>query len=313
MFMVLRWGQAEYERGLAPRLPDGVVLRTAPLGDDAPLEDADVLVVPSLQRVEARHVPRLVPPHGRCRLVLTTTSGFDHVDVNALRAAGIACARMPLVRRDAVVQTTLGMILSLTRRFGLLDLAAAEGRWARAELPAIGAVNLGTVGVVGAAGVIGSRMCVALDALGARVLRCDPALSDGVPLAELLAASDVVTLHCALDDHNARLIDGPALSRMRPGAVLVNTARGRLVDLEVALRALHDRRLGGLGLDVFPREPADLAALRDPRVIVTPHAAGWHPGLGEAVSEGMGVAVEALLAGGPVPWQVRTDTVTVSV
>lgn len=308
MFTVLRWGQAEYERGLTPRLPDGVVLRTGPLGDDAPLEDADVLVVPSLQRVEARHVPRLVPPHGRCRLVLTTTSGFDHVDVHALRAAGIACARMPLVRRDAVVQTTLGMILSLTRRFGLLDHAAAEGRWARAELPAIGAVNLGTVGVVGAAGVIGSRVCAVLDALGARVLRCDPALSDGVPLAALLAASDVVTLHCALDDHNARLIDGLALARMRPGAVLVNTARGRLVDLEAALRAVHDGRLGGLGLDVFPREPADLVALRGARVIVTPHAAGWHPGLGDAVADGVRVAVEALVNEATIPWLLRASS-----
>jgi D-3-phosphoglycerate dehydrogenase len=313
MLTVLRWGQAEYERALAPALPPGVTLRTAPRGDDAPLEEADVLVVPSLQRVEARHVPRLRPPHGRCRLVLTTTSGFDHVDVTALREAGIACARMPLVRRDAVVQTALGMILALTRRFGLLDAAAAEGRWARAELPAIGAVNLGTVGVVGAAGVIGSRMCVALEALGARVLRCDPALRDGVPLAALLEASDVVTLHCALEDGNARLIDATAIARMPRGAVLVNTARGRLLDVEAALHALHDGRLGGLGLDVFPREPADLSALRDPRVIVTPHAAGWHPGLGDAVSEGVRVAVEALLAGATVPWQLCSDTVPVSV
>jgi D-3-phosphoglycerate dehydrogenase len=313
MFTVLRWGQAEYERGLDPALPAGVTLRTAPLGDGAPLEDADVLVVPSLQRVEARHVPRLRPPLGRCRLVLTTTSGFDHVDVGALRAAGIACARMPLVRRDAVVQTALGMILALTRRFGLLDAAAAEGRWARAELPAIGAVNLGTVGVVGAAGVIGSRMCAALEALGARVLRCDPALRDGVPLTAVLEASDVVTLHCALQDGNARLLDAAAIARMPRGAVLVNTARGRLLDLEAALHALRGGQLGGLGLDVFPREPADVAALRHPRAIVTPHAAGWHPGLGDSVSAGVRVAVEALLAGEDVPWQVRTDTAAVSV
>lgn len=305
MLTVLRWGQAEYERGLAPALPDGVTLHTAPLGDAAPLETADVLVVPSLQRVEARHVPRLLPPHGRCRLVLTTTSGFDHLDVGALRAAGIACARMPLVRRDAVVQTTLGMILALTRRFGPLDAAAAEGRWARAELPVIGPVNLGTVGVIGAAGVIGRRVVDALDALGARVLRCDPALPGGVPLADLLASSDVVTLHCALEDGNARLLDGPAIARMRPGSILVNTARGRLVDVEAAVDALRAGHLGGLGLDVFPREPADLAALRHPRVIVTPHAAGWHPGLGDAVAEGVRAAVEALLAGAPVPWPLN--------
>lgn len=299
---VLRWGEAEYERGFAPELPPGVEVLVAPLGDEAPLETADVLVVPSLQRVREVHVPRLA---GRCRLVLTTTSGFDHVDTEALARAGIPCARLPLARRDAVVETALGMILSLTRRLGVLDAAAAEGRWARRELPEVGASLLGTVGVVGAAGVIGARMAAVLEALGANVLKSDPRLPGSVPLEVLLERADVVTLHCSLTPRTRKMMDERALARMKPGAVLVNTARGDLVDVETAVEALRSGKLGGLGLDVFPREPAQLAPWRHPRAILTPHAAGWHPGLGQAIAEGVSVAVAAILAGERAPWALE--------
>jgi phosphoglycerate dehydrogenase-like enzyme len=303
---VLRWGEAEYERGFAPKLPPGVEVLVAPLGDEAPLETADVLVVPSLQRVRDTHVPRL---RERCRLVLTTTSGFDHVDTLALAQAGIPCARLPLARRDAVVETTLGMILSLTRRLGVLDAAAAEDRWARRELPEVGASLLGCVGVVGAAGVIGARMVAVLEALGARVLRCDPKLPDSLPLESLLERSDVLTLHCSLTPGTHKRIDSTALARMKPGAVLVNTARGGLVEVEAAVEALRGGKLGGLGLDVFPEEPAALAKWRHPRAILTPHAAGWHPGLGQAIAEGVSVAVAAILAGDRAPWALEAESV----
>jgi D-3-phosphoglycerate dehydrogenase len=302
---VLRWGAAEYERDVSPTLPPGMRFATAPLGDAAPIEHADVLVVPSLQRVTAAHVARLAPPRGRCRLVLTTTSGFDHVDTDALARAGIACARMPLVRRDAVVETALGMILALTRRFGPLDDAAAEGRWARAALPELGATLLGTVGVVGAAGVIGARMCAVLEALGATVLRCDPRLPDGLPLATLLARSTVLTLHCELTPATRGLLDARAIATLPRGAVLVNTARGALVDVDAAMSALREGHLAGVGLDVFPAEPAPLAALRHPRAILTPHAAGWHPALGARVTEGIEAALRALHAGEAVPWTLH--------
>ncbi len=298
---VLRWGQAEYERAWladAP-LPEGTRVLTAPLGDTAPLEEADVVVVPSLQRVTTAHVPRL----RRCRLVLTSTSGFDHVDVTAVRTAGIACARLPLARRDAVVESALGMILALTRRIAPMQEAARAGRWEREALPEWGASLLGTVGVVGADGVIGRRVGHVLRALGARVLACDPALgADSVSLTDLLAQSDVVTLHCALTPDTDRLIDADAMARMRRGAVLVNTARGRLVDVGAAVAAVRTDQLAGLGLDVFPTEPAPLAELAHPRVLLTPHAAGWHPGLGDAVRDGVVEAVRALTEGRPVPF-----------
>jgi D-3-phosphoglycerate dehydrogenase len=295
---VLRWGWSEYESPELPGLPAGVET-VARAGAAAPLEDTDVLIVPSTVRVDAVAVERL----RRCKLVVTTTSGFDQIDLEALGRRGIQCARLPLARRDAVVETTLGMILSLSRRLGLFQEAARAGRWERPRLADYGATLIGTVGVVGV-GVIGSRMAEVLEALGARVLRCDPLLEDGVPLERLLAESTVVTLHCDLTSSNSGMI-GPAEIRAMPrGAVLVNTARGALLDVDAAIEAIEKGHLAGLGLDVFPDEPADLSRYAGPCVLLTPHAAGWHPGLTAKIAEGIVGALRALMEGREVPFRV---------
>lgn len=293
---LVRWGWSEYESPEIPGLPAGVEA-VAVAGAAAPLEEADVLVVPSTVTVDAAVVERL----HRCRLVLTTTSGFDQLDLEALRRVEIPAARLPLARRDAVVETALGMMLFLTRRLGRFREAARAGRWERPRLAEYGATLLGTVGVVGV-GVIGRRMVEVLGALGVRLLACDPLLPGGAPLASVLAESDVVTLHCGLTPANRGMIGRAEIRRLRRGAVLVNTARGALLDAGAALEAIGGGRLAGLGLDVFPEEPTDLRRYDDPRIVVTPHAAGWHPGLGEKISEGVVEAVRALLEGREIPF-----------
>ena len=296
---VLLWGRAEYERHVSV-LTDLSVTVIEHAGDDAPLEEADVIVVPSRQPVRSAHIPRL----RKAKLVLTTTSGFDHLDVAALNAAGIPCARLPLARRDAVVQTALGMLLSLNRRLGALQIPAAQGTWDRSRLPMWGPTLLGTVGVVGH-GVIGSAMASVLEAMGADVLRCDPLLASSVPLAELIARSDAVTLHCELTPETRNFFDRDRIASMKPGAVLINTARGRLLDPDAALDALHSGHLSGLGLDVFPSEPPpDLERFVHPRCIVTPHAAGWHPDLDGSIMDGIRAAVVALITGAPIPFTI---------
>ncbi len=296
---LLRWGAAEYERAPLDGLPSEVNVLTV-AGPEAPLEDADVLVVPSKARVTAAIVARLQ----RCRLVITTTSGHDHLDLRALGEAGIIVSRLPLARRDAVVETALGMILTLTRRLGLFHEAARAGVWDRARLAEYGATRIGTVAVVGV-GVIGSRMADVLAALGAAVIRVDPRDPQGATLDDALARATVVTLHCALNASNTGMISGDALARMRPGALLVNTARGALVDVEAAVQAVRAGHLGGLGLDVFLEEPCDLSRWAAPNVVLTPHGAGWHPGLGSAIADGVAAAVRALLSGAPVPFVVE--------
>lgn len=284
MIRLCRWGRAEYEGDWLPGLPEGVVRTEDPRA-------AEIVVVPSKRKVRAEDVPA-------ARLVLTTTSGFDNLDLASLCGAGIRCARLPLARRDAVVETAVGMILALTRRFGRYHAGAAEGRWDRDRLAAIDARGLGTVGVVGV-GVIGERMGTVLEAFGATVLRCDPRLPDGVPWARVVAEADVVTLHCSLTRHTLGMVDPYAL---KPGAILVNTARGRLLDAPRAFAAVQDRRLGGLGLDVFPDEPCDLRDFLHPDVVVSPHAAGWHPHLGARVAEGVATAVRAFVDGADIPY-----------
>jgi phosphoglycerate dehydrogenase-like enzyme len=115
---------------------------------------------------------------------------------------------------------------------------------------------------------------------------------------------DVLTLHCSLDRANTGMVDTAFLDRLASHAVLINTARGKLLDATAAARAVHEGRLGGLGIDVFPEEPAVLAPFVHPAIVVTPHAAGWHPGLGRAIAEGVAGAVRAHLACEPVPWSI---------
>lgn len=298
-YTLLRWGRAEYEDHALRGLPAGVAV-VEEAGLHAPLEEADVLVVPSKRRVTAEAVARL----RRCRLVITTTSGYDHLDMDALRAAGIPACRLPLARRDAVIHTALGMILSLGRRFGRFTEAAAAGRWTRGELRRIGAICPSTVAVIGAAGVIGSRMAEILRSMGLSVLPVDPLLPGVAPLDQAVAEAEVITLHCELTPSSRGMFGAERIAAMRPGAILVNTARGPLVDPAAAFAAIQGGRLSGLGLDVFPEEPWPLAGLAHPDVLVSPHAAGWHPGLGAACEAGVAEAVRALLAGKGLPWQI---------
>lgn len=302
---LLRWGRAEYEDHPLSGLPPEVTAIEHGAADpsSAPLEEADILVVPSRRRVDAAAVARL----RRCRLVLTTTSGHDHLDLAALSRAGIPACRLPLARRDAVVHTALAMLLSLTRRLGRFTEAAQEGRWTRAELRQIGAILPARVAVIGAAGVIGSRMTEVIAALGAEVLPVDPALPGSLPLDRAVADADAITLHCELTPQTRGMFGADRIGRMRPGAVLVNTARGPLVDPDAAFDAVRSDHLSGLGLDVFPEEPWPIRRLVHPDVLLTPHAAGWHPGLGDACAAGVAEAVRALVEGGPLPWVIRPD------
>ena len=282
MLKLCRWGIAEYEVADLVGLPSAVVRTDDP-------REAHVVVVPSTRRVGPADVPL-------ARLVITTTSGFDNLDVPALRAAGVRCARLPLARRDPVVETALGMMLSLTRRLGPFQEAARADQWERKHLARYDARLLGRVAVVGL-GVIGTRVSAVLGALGAQVVECPR--GDALPID-----IDVVTFHCSLTRENRGFANAEWLARLPSHCVVVNTARGKLLDADAAAVAVRAGQLGGLGVDVFPEEPTSLARFAHPKIVVTPHAAGWHPGLGHAIAEGVATAVRALLDGQPVPWSL---------
>ncbi len=302
MIRISRWGRSPYETDA--HIHDEVA-RLGRLARVLPMHhDAEVVVVTSKNPIGPDQL--LAMPS--VRLVLTTTSGFDHLDLAALQAKGIVAARCPAARRDAVVDSALGLILSGLRALGPLRAAAVQGRWARAALPGMRMRTLrgARVGVVGL-GVIGRRMAEVLTVLGAEVVGADPL---GVPetvvpmdLNDMLAQCDAVTVHCRLERGSSGLIGPAQLAHCGPGLVLVNTARGDVLDVRAAVELLESGRLHALGLDVFPQEPwPELQKVRDlPGLIELPHAAGYHDGLSAAVTTELCAAVDAFVGGRGVP------------
>jgi phosphoglycerate dehydrogenase-like enzyme len=300
---VSRWGWSSYETREAMAKEAAVLAETAEVVGQR--SDAEILTVNSGTAVDAA----LLDAAPSARLVITTTSGFDHLDLLELRQRGIAAARCPMARRDAVVESTLALLLDGFRTHGPLEAASRDGRWARADLPHLRMRLLrgATVGVVGL-GIIGRRMVELLQMLGASVVGCDPRGGPpGLPLAQfdaLATMCDAVTLHCRLDASSSRLVHEGWLERA-DGMILVNTARGDVVDVDAAVRRVLTGGLHYLGLDVFPAEPwSDLAASTHPNITFLPHAAGFHEGLTDAVAAELYAAVSAFVAGSPVPHRV---------
>lgn len=197
------------------------------------------------------------------QLVALRSAGFNHVDLVAAAALGLRVARVPAYSPYAVAEHTVGLMLSLGRRLHRAFNRVRDGNFALDGL--LGFDFHGrTAGVVGT-GQIGAAVLRILHGFGCRLLACDirrdPAVqalgAEYVPLERLFAESDVISLHCPLVPDTHHMIDSAAISRMRPDVMLINTSRGALIDTAAVVRALKERRIGYLGLDVYEEE-ADL-------------------------------------------------------
>ena len=218
------------------------------------------------------------------RYVGLFATGFNNVDVAYAAAHGITVCNVPGYSTEAVAQHTFALLLALTNRVGEYNRTVAEGDWMKSATFSYFPIPLTelsgkTIGIVGY-GAIGRRAADIARAFGMEVLVCgrrpiaDPAVTQ-VPLDDLLARADVVSLHCPLNADSERMLDAAAFAKMKRGAYLINTARGPLVD-ETALRAALDSgHLGGAGLDVLEREPmaADCPLYGAPNCLITPHIA----------------------------------------
>ncbi|MFI6409348.1 NAD(P)-dependent oxidoreductase [Streptomyces sp. NPDC050548] len=214
-----------------------------------------------------------------CRVLARTGVGVDLVDVAEATARGIAVVITPDSGSQAVAEGVLGMALHLVKRFGPLNRLVREGQWARrTEIP-VGDLSGALIGIIGY-GRIGRRVGVLAEAFGMRVLAHDPFATppDAVncpDLTELVAHSDVITLHLPLSDATRRLVDHRFLAAVKPGAVLLNCGRGGLVDLDAVQDALLTGRLSGVALDVYdPEPPAHHPLFDHPDVLLTPHLMG---------------------------------------
>lgn len=270
------------EAGLAvlraePELEVVAVAGRADLLDES-LTRAHALLVRSDTTVTEGHIARAP----RLRVIGRAGTGVDNIDVEAASRHGVLVLNAPGANTISAAEHTIALLLALLHRVPDAAASMAAGRWDRARL---GGTELHgkCLGVVGF-GRIGARVAELARALGMRVVAHDPLLpperleeggATPLPLEALLATADVVSLHLPLTEDTRRLIDRGRLAAMKRGAILVNTARGGLIDHEALLEAVESGRLGGAALDVFEIEPlpADSPLRRSERLLLTPHLA----------------------------------------
>lgn len=253
---------------------------------------------------EVPYTAELIDKLERCRIMVRAGVGFDQIDVEAAGRRGIPVCNVPDYGTTEVADHAIALMLGLARglvSYHLRLLADPHAGWHWSGAPLVRRLRGTRFGVVGLGriGLAAARRAAALDM---KVVFYDPYLPDGAEwavgyervwdLQALLESADVVSLHCPLTPETRQIIDRTTLASMRPHALLINTARGALVDIDALDEALREGRIGGAGLDVLPQEPPDpngplLQAFKrrepyvDGTLLLTPHAA-WASADGRA-------------------------------
>lgn len=278
-------GADEVARMLAAEPVDGLISRTVDLTAQA------IAGCPTL---------KVISKHG---------VGVSNIDVEAASARGIPVYVTPGANAQSVAEMTLGLMFAAARRIGWMDRELHAGRWSRAQ----DGIELHgrTLGLLGF-GQVGQRVALAAQAIGMQVVAFDPALAGGaspvagVRLVEsaeaLLPLSQVLSLHVPLNRHTRGLLGAAQLARLPRGAILINTARGEVVDEAALVAALQSGQLYAAGLDTMAVEPlpadSPLAAL--PNVVLTPHVGGSTPAALAGMAAGAARNVLGWLQGTPV-------------
>ena len=188
--------------------------------------------------------------------ILLRCAGFNNVDLDAAKAHNIHVLRVPAYSPEAVAEHCIALMLTLSRKTHKAYNRVREDNF---DLNGLLGFNLHnkTVGIIGC-GKIGLALCNILNGFGANVLVCDPNAIPGnysiTDLNTLLTQSDIISLHCPLNDQTYHLIDEHAFAKMKPGVMLINTSRGALLDSKACIQALKTQKLGYLGLDVYEQE-----------------------------------------------------------
>ncbi len=250
--------------------------------DKTVLEDAPLLVI--------------VAAHG---------VGYNNIDLGAAERIGVLVTNSPGVNSDAVAEFTFGLMLSLIRKIGACDLAMKRGGWRSPDLWG-GELRGKTLSIIGL-GRIGSRVSRIGHAFGMKVLACDPYLPEEkfreagacpVSLETAILEADYLTLHTPLTDETRGMIGSREMDKMKKSALLINTARGGIVDEKALARALEEETIGGAGIDVFEKEPpSDRSLAAHPRTLTSPHMAGLSREARYRMSQGAAERVACALRG----------------
>ena len=246
------------------------------------------------------------------RYIGVLATGYNNIDVSACKRRGIVVTNVPSYSTESVVQSVFGLILELYIGIGSQSVSVKRGDWAKAPdfcYYPVGLRELSgkTLGIIGY-GSIGRRVKEVALAFGMKVIvntRTKRVQEDGfryVTREELFSESDIVTLHCPLTDENKGMINSAAISLMKQGAIIINTARGGLIVSSELCEALKTGRIAGAGLDVAECEPpaADDPLIAQPNVIVTPHTAWATHEARERLMKKAALNLEAFLKGTPL-------------
>ena len=240
-----------------------------------------------------------------CKVVARYGIGVDNIDLEAAREHGIVVTNVPDYCVDEVADHTIALLLAVTRKVVLGHAHTTGGGWGIDPLRPIQRLRGRSFGLIGF-GNIAREVAARAQAFGLKVGAFDPYIADDVlesrnverigSLDNLLAGSDIVSVHVPLLDETRGLIGRAALDRMRPGAVVLNTSRGPIVDADAVIEALRSGQLGGAGLDVFPTEPPDHRSFEGvENLVVTPHAAFYSEGsIVESQTKAAGCIVSVL-------------------
>jgi D-3-phosphoglycerate dehydrogenase / 2-oxoglutarate reductase len=286
-------------------------------GDRAGLERGLSAAEALLVRSETRVTSALLDAAPRLRVIGRAGAGVDTIDVEAATARGIVVVNAPGGNAVAAAEHTLALMFALARRVAAADASLKRGQWSRSAH--VGTELTGkTLGLVGL-GRVGSEVARRALGLDMHVLVYDPYVPDEharhlglepVELDALLEAADFVSLHVPLTEATRGILSAERIARMRPGAFLINCARGGLVDEAALLAALDEGRLGGAGVDVFSTEPVspDDPLPRHPKVVATPHLGASTVEAQANVAAQVANEVLAVLEGRPTQFAVNAPS-----
>lgn len=289
--------------------------------DRIDLSDADALVCLLLDRIDAALLARAP----RLRVVANCAVGYDNVDLAAATAAGVCVTNTPDVLTEATAELAFALLLACARRLGEGERLIRSGGWTGWALDQLLGIGLAgkMLGIIGY-GRIGQALARRALGFGMNVVYADPLASaedvaEPAPdertrarpleLNELFATADAISLHCPLTPETRHLVNAHRLARMKPTAILVNTARGGCVDDAALVQALRDGRIFGAALDVYAREPEISPELLDcPRLVLAPHIGSATTEARTAMAQLCADAVIAVLRGHRPPNLVNNVT-----
>lgn len=268
--------------------------------------DYDALIV----RGRTKVTPEVIAAAGKLKVIGRAGVGVDNINLPAAKEKGVAVVNAPVSTTLAVAELTLGLMFALARMLPKADSTMKAGQWAKKQLEGI-ELNSKTLGVIGV-GNIGCAVAGRAGLLGMKVLGFDPDFNEvmacvarPVPLDELYAKSDFITLHIPLNDGTRGLINSAVFAKMKPGVRIICAARGGVIDESALLEALNSGHVAGAALDVFAKEPPGLTDLvAHPNVIAAPHIGAQTAEAQNRASEDISTEVLAALSGQALRWRV---------